>query len=133
MTTTERATKMSDDRFSTSCEADAGRLSVASSSGGHSGASNGGIPDTSDENALSVWTLSQLQAEVIRARRKFPGNALLLAALTEEVGELARELLQRGGKERIRKEAYQVACVALRIVEEGDATFANVTDEQAKP
>ena len=78
-------------------------------------------------------TIRALASEVVSARNKFPGNELLLAALTEEVGELARALLQRQGKDRVRKEALQVACVSLRIYEEGDATFAAVTDAQAKP
>lgn len=76
-------------------------------------------------------TLDRLVAEILRARTKFPGNALLLAALTEEVGELAQALLQRQGPERVTAEALQVATVALRIAEEGDATFANLTDAQA--
>lgn len=82
---------------------------------------------------LEQITLSAVNAEVTRARLKFPGNRLLLAALMEEVGELARALLQRHDKDSIEKEAIQVACVALRIVEEGDATFSDVTDAEAKP
>ncbi len=74
-----------------------------------------------------------LVAELNRARAKFPGNAKLLVALMEEVGELAKALLQRRPLEEIRAEAIQVACVAIRIFEEGDADFANVTDEQAQP
>ena len=85
----------------------------------------------SESIQLQHLSIADLEAEVFRARTKFPGNALLLAALVEEAGELARELLQRGGDDRIRKEALQVACVAMRIYEEGDATFANVTDAQA--
>ena len=76
-------------------------------------------------------SVCDLAEELVRARDKFPGNALLLAALVEEVGELARALLQRQGKEQVRKEALQVACVAVRIYEEGDATFEDVTDAQA--
>lgn len=78
-------------------------------------------------------TLADVAHEVHRARTKFPGNRLLLAALMEEVGELARAYLQREGPDRVRKEAIQVACVALRIAEEGDATFDNVSDAEAKP
>lgn len=68
-------------------------------------------------------TLAAVRAEVLRARAKFPGRAHMLAALTEEVGEVARALLQREGRERVRAEAIQVACVALRIAEEGDGDF----------
>lgn len=78
-------------------------------------------------------SVCDLAEEMVRAREKFPANALLLAALAEEMGELAKALLQREGSDRVRKEALQVACVAMRIYEEGDATFDNVTDEQAKP
>lgn len=86
-----------------------------------------------DSKHLRDKTVGDVDEEVQRARTKFPGNRLLLAALMEEVGELARAYLQREGHERVRKEAIQVACVALRIAEEGDATFANVSDAEAKP
>lgn len=66
-------------------------------------------------------TLEQLSEEVCRARGKFPDNKHLLAALMEEVGELAKDLLEN--KEGFRIEAIQVACVALRIAEEGDGDF----------
>ncbi len=78
-------------------------------------------------------TLIALDDELIHARKKFPGNRHLLAACLEELGEVARALLQRQGADRVRKEALQVAVVALRIYEEGDASFSDVTDEEAKP
>lgn len=56
-----------------------------------------------------------------------------VAALTEEVGEPAQALLQRQGDARVCNEALQVACVALRIAEEGDALFDGLTDVEAKP
>ena len=68
-------------------------------------------------------TIMALRAELDRARAKFPKNDHLFAALGEEVGELARELLECGTRERIRAEAIQVACVALRIADEGDGDF----------
>ena len=74
-----------------------------------------------------------LMKEVRGSRTKFPANRLLLAALTEEVGELAKALLQRKPREEIEREALQAAAVAMRIYEEGDATFADVTDEEAQP
>jgi NTP pyrophosphatase (non-canonical NTP hydrolase) len=61
--------------------------------------------------------------EVVAARSKFPGNAHMLAALVEEVGELAQAMLQGQPIQRIIDEAKQVACVAIRIIEEGDADF----------
>lgn len=77
-------------------------------------------------------TMSAVGAEVLKARLKFPGNRHLLAALTEEVGELAQAMLQGKPRDEIEKEAIQVACVAIRIIEEGDASFANITDEERK-
>lgn len=68
-------------------------------------------------------TLYAVAAEVVRARKKHPGNAHLLAALTEEVGKLAQALLEDQGEERVRSEAMQCACVAIRIMEEGDSDF----------
>lgn len=65
----------------------------------------------------SEETLSALQYEMIRARNKTPTNYMLLEALQEEVGELATDVL--GKKDTFRDEALQVACVALRIFEEG--------------
>lgn len=77
-------------------------------------------------------TVIDISKEVVRARTKFPGNRLLLAALTEEVGELAKAMLQDRPIEEIRREAIQVACVAIRIIEEGDSSFANLTAAETK-
>lgn len=68
-------------------------------------------------------TMQAVQAEVIRARLKFPRNRYLLAALTEEVGELAQAILQGKDRDAIEREAIQVACVAIRLCEEGDSSF----------
>ena len=77
-------------------------------------------------------TILALRAELERARAKFPKNDHLFAALGEEVGELARELLEGGTRERIRAEAIQVACVAVRIADEGDGDFpASAPDKAA--
>lgn len=84
-------------------------------------------------DGLDIESRVHLADELIAARAKFPGNRLLLAALTEEAGELAKALLQRAGREKIQHEALQVACVAMRIYEEGDATFAAISDEEAQP
>jgi NTP pyrophosphatase (non-canonical NTP hydrolase) len=78
-------------------------------------------------------TLEALAAEIVLARAKFPGNRHLLAALTEEVGELAKALLQGRPEDEWEREALQVACVAIRILEEGDAEFAALTDEEKQP
>lgn len=68
-------------------------------------------------------TLAEVGREVARARAKFPSNEHLLAALVEEVGELAQALLQGQPAPEVVAEAIQVAAVAVRIVEEGDADF----------
>jgi hypothetical protein len=66
--------------------------------------------------------------EVKRARRKFPSSALALAALTEEVGELAAAMLKaRAGDAaaaaNVWAEAIQVAAMAQRVAVEGDPSF----------
>lgn len=66
-------------------------------------------------------TINKLIREIEHARTKFPGRRFALAALVEELGELA-EALVSGTQEEVFKEALQVACVAIRIAEEGDAT-----------
>lgn len=83
--------------------------------------------------SLDEASIVSLLAEVSAGREKFPGNNLMLAGLVEEVGELAKALLQRKGRASVQAEALQVAAVAMRIYEEGDATFADVTDEEAQP
>lgn len=60
-------------------------------------------------------------SEIKRARAKFPGGRFMLAALVEEVGELA-EAIAAGDREAISREAIQVAAVAVRIAEDGDKT-----------
>lgn len=77
-----------------------------------------------------VVLLEEIHAELERARRKFPGENLNLAALVEEVGELSEALLEtryggpKGGFHNIRKEAVQVAAMAVRIALEGDYSIA---------
>lgn len=75
------------------------------------------------------FTLS-VASELRRAREKFPSSALALAALTEEVGELAQALLKwRAGKlswDAVVGEAIQVATMAQRVAVEGDASFEAV-------
>jgi len=73
------------------------------------------------ELGCGIEALVDTGREINRVREKFPANDLLMVALTEEVGELAKALLDET-PERIYKEAIQVACVALRIATEGDAT-----------
>jgi NTP pyrophosphatase (non-canonical NTP hydrolase) len=72
---------------------------------------------------LKLETIQRIELEVQEARTKFPGTKHLLAALVEEVGELAKALLQDKPIEDIQEEATQAAAVAIRIIEEGDSAF----------
>lgn len=98
-----------------------------------------GEPYESRSMRLSPSTIREIAREVVRARTKFPGNRNLLGALTEEVGELFEAGLEQGPRRRhdadalTRREAIQVACVAIRIAEEGDADFAGSTPEEQQP
>ena len=60
-----------------------------------------------------------------RARARWPGNRHKLAALVEEVGELAQALLKRdhegGSDAAVWSEAVQVAAMAARVATEGTA------------
>lgn len=65
--------------------------------------------------------LDKLAEELGRARDKFPGTDCLFSALSEELGELARELDKPTAEidwARVEAEARQVACVATRIATE---------------
>lgn len=63
-----------------------------------------------------------IDAELHAARRQFPTSDCIMTALTEEVGELARALLEES-LERVRAEAVQVATMAIRVATEGDPTL----------
>jgi len=87
--------------------------------------------------ARILLAFDELKSEIMRARTKFPDNKFLLAALMEEIGELFEvtdKLETFFGPRflRTRSEALQVACVAVRIYEETDATFDDITEAQAK-
>lgn len=73
----------------------------------------------------------EVEREVARSREKFPGNRKMLAALDEEVGELARALLDNDPAQR-RLEAVQVAATAIRIAEEGDADLDGRNEDMAE-
>lgn len=92
----------------------------------------------------TVWSdvptgdfLTDVHAELARARKKFPLSNCSLAALTEEVGELAQACLKvRAGvwdKKRIYDEAVQVAAMACRVAVEGDASLAAVPYAEPDP
>lgn len=76
------------------------------------------LEGVTDEQVLA----SEILAELTRARTKFPGKNVTFAALVEEVGELATATFEES-RDRVRKEAVQVAVMAMRMVLDGDHTF----------
>jgi hypothetical protein len=64
----------------------------------------------------------EILRELVCARSKFPGKNVTFAALVEEVGELATATFEES-RARVRKEAVQVAVMAMRMVLDGDHTF----------
>lgn len=67
--------------------------------------------------------LEAVEAEIQKATSKFPWPNPNLAALMEEVGELAQAFLQNKPHDEIFKEAVQVATMAARCAIEGDPQF----------
>jgi hypothetical protein len=63
--------------------------------------------------------LSEVKAELSRARAKFPGRRIMMLALAEEFGELAKALLD-DSPASIRREAVQTAVMAARVAIDGD-------------
>lgn len=70
----------------------------------------------------SARFLDAVFREVDFAREKFPSSECSLAALTEEVGELAQACMDESA-DAIFAEAVQVAAMALRVAVEGDPTL----------
>lgn len=64
----------------------------------------------------------EISTELEQARNKFPDPSLSMAALTEEVGELAKAMLDEP-KDRVRAEAIQVAVMTIIVATEGDPSF----------
>lgn len=71
-----------------------------------------------DERRVLLDVIAELQ----RARDKFPGPNVTALALVEEVGELATALFSES-RDRVRKEAIQVAVMAIRCILDGDQTL----------
>lgn len=65
--------------------------------------------------------MGQAVREFNRARELFPENNVNLIALMEEVGELAKAMLEEPA-DNVWKEAVQVAAVAMRCAIEGDVS-----------
>ena len=80
--------------------------------------------------------IGDIHFELRQAREKFPNTHDLFVALTEEVGELAKALIQQKHEHHkevthqdIYKEAIQVACMAIRLATEGDLSFPDFHPE----
>ncbi len=73
-------------------------------------------------NSKESLLLEEISAELSDARAKFPGDNVTMLALMEEVGELATATFSED-RQAVRKEAVQVAAMAMRIVLDGDATL----------
>ena len=69
-------------------------------------------------NIGGLGRLNPLDIEVSTARALHPGNEMLLEALTEEIGEVAKALIESDLRPTLALECLQVACVAVRIIEE---------------
>ena len=83
---------------------------------------------SNDETTILEATfLNRVVDEMRAARVKFPTNKHMLAALTEEAGEVANALLERdyhkGTDISVWKECVQTAAMALRVAVEGDPSF----------
>lgn len=87
-----------------------------------------------DEQAQERWTspdglvMNMVREELVSARNAFPGSTHMLAALLEEVGELAQAMIQHDRKQgtsvhEVLREAVQVASMAIRLAIEGDDNF----------
>lgn len=80
---------------------------------------NDGDFDIPDEIESRMWVFERIadEREFQDERHEFPEH-LRLAVLTEEVGEVAKELLEGdGNKVNLRMELIQVAAVAVRWIE----------------
>lgn len=87
-------------------------------------------PPTYYERPISSRSfLEQVKEELKRARAKFPSSRHSMTALMEEVGELAKAMLDES-PERVYAEAVQVAAMAARVAEEGDPTHAEYRAER---
>lgn len=67
--------------------------------------------------------------EYYRATKLHPGSQCLMAAVTEETGELAKACLDEP-IQNVQAEAIQVASTALRLALVGDPTFNTIREKK---
>lgn len=80
---------------------------------------------TSPDGLVFIMIRDELRA----ARNAFPGSTHMLAALIEEVGEVAKAMMEHDRQlgtsvPEVLRECVQVAGMAIRIAVEGDENFA---------
>lgn len=80
----------------------------------------------------SAEFMGDVARELVSARARFPNSWGSMTALTEEVGELAKAMLDES-PERIRAEAVQVAVMACRVAIEGDSTLIELRNRKGGP
>ena len=88
-------------------------------------------PDTQAQERLTSpdgLVMKMVADEVAAAREAFPGKTHMLAALVEEVGEVAQAIMQHDRKQgtsvhEVLREAVQVGAMAIRLAVEGDDNF----------
>jgi|GEM_PF-6613985 len=73
--------------------------------------------------------LTEVRAELIRARTKFPGDRIMTIALAEEFGELCKAVLDESAA-NVRKEAVQTAVMAARVALDGDSSVCEWRHER---
>jgi hypothetical protein len=78
------------------------------------------IAGSGERDATSTF-LANVEAELRRARAKFPGDRIMTIALAEEFGELAKAVLDEPSAQ-VYKEAIQTAVMAARVVIDGDSS-----------
>jgi len=73
--------------------------------------------------------LNDIIDELAFARSKFPGDKVTYTAMCEEVGELAKALLDEPS-DRVREEGIQVVVMAMRVILDGDSSYDELRKER---
>jgi NTP pyrophosphatase (non-canonical NTP hydrolase) len=82
-----------------------------------------------DKTVETAKMLNEIVEELKSARKKFPDSEASMVALVEEVGELAKALLDEP-YENVRKEAVQVAVMAIRVAVDGDPSLNKIRNSR---
>lgn len=82
--------------------------------------------DTFEAREASVYRA--ISDELRRARAKHPTSRVTNTAMVEEVGEVAKALMDEAGF-RVREEVVQVAAMAVRLLLDGDEYMQAFRDD----